>query len=115
MIAYNEGKLDLHEGIKVRARVENEEGELVNGIIETTVGRVVFNQKTPETVPFINTLLTKKNLKTVISDFIARTDFPTTAEFLDQIKTMGFYWSFKQDCHLISEIFQSDDQGVYLA
>jgi len=95
LIAYNEGKLELHEGIKVRTRVENEDGELVSGLIETTVGRVVFNQKTPETVPFVNVLLTKKNLKKVISDIISRTDFPTTAQFLDEIKTMGFYWSFK--------------------
>ncbi len=95
MIAYNEGKLELHKGIKVRAKVENAEGQIVKDIVETTVGRVLFNQKTPDRVPFINVLLTKKNLKKVISDIIKRTDFPTTAEFLDQIKTMGFYWSFK--------------------
>jgi len=95
LIAYNENKLDLHEGIKVRANAEDEEGNIVKQIIETTVGRVVFNQKTPDSVPFINVLLTKKNLKKVISDFITRTDFPTTANFLDEIKTMGFYWSFK--------------------
>ena len=94
-IAYNEGKLVLHEGIKVRVRVENENREINEDLLETTVGRVLFNAKTPEKVPFINTLLTKKNLKKVISDIITRTDFPTTADFLDQIKTMGFYWSFK--------------------
>ncbi len=95
MIAYNEGKFSLHTGIKVKAEVENEEGEFVNGLIDTTVGRVVFNSKKPEKVPFINTLLTKKNLKEVISDIIRRTDLPTTASFLDDIKEMGFYWSFK--------------------
>ena len=95
LIAYHEGKLDLHEGIKVRVRVDDEEGNLTTGIVSTTVGRVVFNEKTPASVPFINTLLTKKNLKKVISGIIARTDFPTTASFLDDIKTLGFYWSFK--------------------
>lgn len=95
IIAYNEGKMNLHKGIKVRVKTEDEEGNMVLGLIDTTVGRVLFNEKTPEKVPFINTLLTKKNLKKVISDIIARTDFPTTSEFLDQIKTMGFYWSFK--------------------
>ena len=91
LIAYNEGRLKLHQGLKVRALVEDGKTEL----IETTAGRVLFNEKRPEGVPFVNTLLTKKNLKKVISDIIQRTDFPTTAQFLDQIKTMGFYWSFK--------------------
>ncbi|MBT8231800.1 MAG: DNA-directed RNA polymerase subunit beta' [Saprospiraceae bacterium] len=95
MIAYNEGRLDLHQGITVKVPVRGEEGTLVSEKVDTTVGRVLFNEKRPEGVPFINILLTKKNLKKVISDIIAQTDFPTTAGFLDQIKTMGFYWSFK--------------------
>jgi len=94
MIAYNEGKFTLHTRIKVKVEVEVE-GELKRALVDTTVGRVLFNEKKPENVPFINTLLTKKNLKKVISDIILRTDFPTTAAFLDQIKTLGFYWSFK--------------------
>jgi len=93
MIAYNEGRLAIHQGLKVRMPIHDEESK--TELIETTVGRVLFNEKRPEGVPFINTLLTKKNLKIVISDIIKRTDFPTTASFLDQIKTMGFYWSFK--------------------
>ena len=95
VIAYNEDKISLHTGIKVRALTENEDGEMVHSLVETTVGRVLFNEMRPEGVPFINSLLTKKNLKLVISDIISRTNFPTTAVFLDKIKTMGFYWSFK--------------------
>ncbi len=95
LIAYNDGKLTLHDPIKVRTLIEDEDGQIGQGIVETTVGRVVFNGKAPKGVPFINVLLTKKNLKKVISDIIIRTDFPTTAAFLDEIKTMGFYWSFK--------------------
>ncbi len=94
MIAYNEGKFTLHTRIRVKAEVE-EEGVVKRALIDTTVGRVLFNEMKPEGVPFINTLLTKKNLKKVISDIILRTDFPTTAGFLDKIKTLGFYWSFK--------------------
>lgn len=95
IIAYNEGKLDLHAVIKVRARVEDENGNLLQKLIETTTGRVLFNESTPEEVPFINELLTKKNLRKVISDVIERTDFYITADFLDSIKEMGFMWSFK--------------------
>ncbi len=95
IIAYNEGAVDLHAPIVTKGRVDDEEGNLVIARIETTVGRVLFNEATPEMVPFINELLTKKNLKNVISGIITRTDFSVTATFLDLIKDMGFYWSFK--------------------
>ncbi|MDX1408555.1 MAG: DNA-directed RNA polymerase subunit beta', partial [Saprospiraceae bacterium] len=95
IIAYNENKVDLHAVINLRAQVENEEGELVYQRIETTPGRVLFNSAIPEGVPFINELLTKKNLKVIISDIIRRTDFPKTAKFLDDIKDMGFDWAFR--------------------
>ncbi|HMO40511.1 MAG TPA: DNA-directed RNA polymerase subunit beta' [Saprospiraceae bacterium] len=95
IIAYNEGKLDLHAAIRVRARVEDEQGKLVQKLIETTTGRVLFNEAVPAEVPFINQLMTKKNLKKIISDVIRRTNFRVTADFLDSIKEMGFLWAFK--------------------
>jgi DNA-directed RNA polymerase subunit beta' len=95
MIAYNEGQLDLHAGIKVRVNVEEENGEMAKKLVDTTTGRVLFNQNVPEGVPFVNVLLAKKNLKRVIADVIERTNFNVTAAFLDSIKEMGFLWSFK--------------------
>ncbi len=95
IIAFNEGVIDLHAVIKVRARVDDEDGNLVIKIIETTVGRVLFNQSTPPTVPYINQLMTKKSLKKIISDIIIRTDFTATAKFLDEIKDLGFFWAYK--------------------
>ncbi len=95
VIAFNEKKLDLHAIIKVRANVEDTPGKMVRKIIETTVGRVLFNQAVPENVPFINQLMTKKSLKKIISDIINRTDFRQTANFLDSIKEMGFFWAYK--------------------
>ena len=95
IIAYNEGKLDLHAVIKVRVYTEDKNGEWSYQLVETTTGRAIFNQAVPEDVPFINTLLTKKNLKKVIGGVIRRTNFAVTADFLDSIKEMGFYWSFK--------------------
>ena len=96
IIAFNEGTIKLHDVIKCRVKVEDpESGELVIKPIETTTGRVIFNQAVPEKVPFVNILLTKKNLKKVIGNVISRTDFTVTAEFLDKIKGMGFYWSYK--------------------
>ena len=95
MIAYNEGKVALHDSIMLRTDVDNELGHIVKDRIETTVGRVLFNQAVPEGVPFVNELLTKKNLKKVIGGIIKRTDFAVAANFLDEIKDLGFYWSFK--------------------
>ena len=95
LIAHNEGRVDLHAKIEAKVKFENEDGTFGLKRTQTTVGRVIFNQATPEKVPFINQLLTKKNLRKVIMDIIERTDFPTTANFLDAIKEMGFYWSFK--------------------
>ncbi|MBK8623371.1 MAG: DNA-directed RNA polymerase subunit beta' [Saprospiraceae bacterium] len=95
IIAFNEGKVDLHAVIKVRAKVEGDNGDLVTKVIETTVGRVIFNQATPKTVPFVNQLMTKKSLKKIIADIINRTDFAETAKFLDSIKDLGFFWAYK--------------------
>ncbi|MGN6195257.1 MAG: DNA-directed RNA polymerase subunit beta' [Ginsengibacter sp.] len=95
IIAYNEHKVDLHAGIKVKANVRNSEGALTNKLIETTVGRVIFNQHVPKNVGFINALLTKKSLREIIGDIIKWTNIPTTAKFLDDIKQLGFRMAFK--------------------
>ena len=95
IIAYNEGKLDLHAWIKVKANVRNDNGQLENKLIETTVGRVLFNQHVPVEVGFVNALLTKKNLREIIGDIINITNVPKTAKFLDDIKQLGFRTAFK--------------------
>jgi DNA-directed RNA polymerase subunit beta' len=94
IIAYNENKIDLHANIRVKTNVR-EGGVLVNKLIETTVGRVLFNQHTPKPVGFVNQLLTKKSLREIIGDIIKITDVPTTAKFLDDIKTLGFRMAFR--------------------
>ena len=94
-IAFNEGKANLHAPIKLYTKVEGENGQLKKAIIDTTIGRALFNEVVPESVPYINILLTKKNLKRVISNTIEQTDFATTARFLDDIKDLGFHWAFK--------------------
>src|SRR6187402_344594 len=57
IIAYNEKMIDLHANIKVRTLVRSDKGELYQKLIDTTVGRVLFNQHVPKTVGFINALL----------------------------------------------------------
>jgi len=95
IIAYNEGKIDLHAWIKVKANVRTESGQLEKKLIETTVGRVLFNQRVPAEVGFVNALLTKKNLREIIGDIITITNVPKTAKFLDDIKQLGFRTAFK--------------------
>ena len=95
VIAFNEGRVELNAGIKVRAKDFNEEGELVDQIIETTVGRVLFNMVVPEEAGYVNEVLNKKSLRDIIGKILAVTDVPTTSEFLDKIKTMGYDFAFK--------------------
>ena len=88
-------QVSLNAGIKVRAKDFNEEGELVYQLIETTVGRVIFNEVVPEEAGFINQVLNKKALRNIIGHVLSVTDVPRTAEFLDKIKSMGFDFAFK--------------------
>lgn len=95
IIAYNEDRIDLHAFIKVKTSVRNAKGVLENKLIETTVGRVLFNQTVPEAAGFINALLTKKSLREIIGNIIKWTDIPQTARFLDDIKQLGFRMAYR--------------------
>ncbi|HET8574089.1 MAG TPA: DNA-directed RNA polymerase subunit beta' [Edaphocola sp.] len=95
VIARNEGKLDLHATIKIRASVREKDGSLETKLIETTAGRVIFNQIVPESNGYINTLLTKKSLREIIGQILKNTDIPQTVKFLDDIKSLGFRTAFE--------------------
>src|SRR5450432_3487408 len=95
IIAYNENQVDLHAYIKVKVNVRNENDVLEKKLLETTVGRVLFNQFTPVEVGFVNQLLTKKSLREIIGNIIKWTNVPKTAKFLDDIKTLGFRMAFR--------------------
>ncbi|MBR4267915.1 MAG: DNA-directed RNA polymerase subunit beta' [Bacteroidales bacterium] len=94
IIAYNEGKAALQAGCKIRANVL-EGDELVSKMIDTTVGRILFNQMVPPQVGFINEVIKKKNLKGIISTVIKRCGMARAVQFLDDIKAMGYYRAFK--------------------
>jgi DNA-directed RNA polymerase subunit beta' len=94
-IALNEEKLDLNARVKIRAKDFNENGELVYKIIQTTAGRVLFNEVVPEAAGYINEVLTKKSLRDIIGKILNATDVPTTAAFLDNIKNMGYKFAFR--------------------
>ncbi len=93
-IAYNEGRVDLHAIIKAKVNTY-EDGQLVNKITETTVGRVLFNEVVPKKVGFINELLTRRSLRDIIGDVLKSTGTDSCSNFLDSIKNMGYEMAFK--------------------
>ncbi|MFO7852110.1 MAG: DNA-directed RNA polymerase subunit beta' [Bacteroidota bacterium] len=93
-IAYNEGKVDLHAVVKVKVN-DIVDGKKVNHLIETTVGRVIFNAYVPDEVGFINDLLTKKSLRDIIGNVLKKSGTAKTATFLDAIKDLGYTMAFK--------------------
>ena len=94
IIAYNEKKVALHSIVKVRIPVVNS-GEKSFEIIETTVGRVIFNEMVPKEIGFINEVLTKKSLRDIIGRVLSKTGTAATAKFLDDIKDLGFEMAFR--------------------
>jgi len=95
IIAYNEGVIDLHAIVKVKVADVDENGEMFKHIIETSVGRIIFNQVVPKEVGYINQLLTKKSLRTIISDIYKKTGNAVTVRFLDDIKDLGYTMAYR--------------------
>ena len=95
IIAYNEKRVDLNAQIRVRTQDINLSGELETKLIETTVGRVLFNEKVPAAAGYINEVLTKKSLRDIIHTILKVTSVPETAAFLDEIKSLGYNFAFK--------------------
>jgi DNA-directed RNA polymerase subunit beta' len=96
VIAYNEGKLSKHAIIKVKANVKDKKtGDVTRKMIETVTGRVIFNQVIPEEVGFVDELLTKKKLQTIIADVFKYAGQAKTAKFLDDIKELGFQMAYR--------------------
>ena len=93
-IALNEGRVDIHAKVKVRVRTI-EDGKAVTRIVETTPGRVVVNQYVPEEIGFQNVLMKKGAIKGIISKVIKTCGVARAAQFLDDIKDLGYYRAFR--------------------
>ena len=94
IIAHNEKRVDMHAIINCRVKVR-ENGEIVTKKIETTVGRVIFNQVVPEEYGYINQLLTKKSFRSIVGEMVRLLGTAVTTKFLDDIKNMGYYMAYK--------------------
>ncbi len=85
-LAYEHGAIKLHAMIRVRIR-----GEL----IETTAGRVFFNEVLPPELGFVNKTFDKKALEELVATCFQRFGNERTAIFLDQLKGLGFAYATK--------------------
>jgi DNA-directed RNA polymerase subunit beta' len=94
IIAYNEGAVELHAKVHCLVNVKRD-GELKQEMIETSVGRLMFNQVVPESVGYINEVLTKKALRGIIGYILNVTSVPEAAKFLDDMKGLGYWMAFK--------------------
>ena len=96
IIAYNEGKLSKHAIIKVRVKLRDKKtGDISIKTMETVTGRVIFNVVVPEEVGYMDELLTKKKLQTIIADVYKTAGLAKAAKFLDDIKEIGFQMAYR--------------------
>jgi DNA-directed RNA polymerase subunit beta' len=94
-IALNERVVELNSSINLRIKDKDPNAEKPYKIIKTTVGRAIFNEFLPENMPYVNEVLTKKALRNVIGKVVKTTSVPETADFLDNIKNLGYNYAFK--------------------
>ncbi|MCH7402395.1 DNA-directed RNA polymerase subunit beta' [Belliella kenyensis] len=93
IIALNEGRISQHALIKCKVTVR-EGNDLVEKVIDTVAGRLIFNQYVPEEVGYVNELLTKKKLQQIIAEVVKICGIARTAQFLDDIKHLGFQMAY---------------------
>ena len=94
-IAYNEGRVTLHAPVKVRVQDLDENGNQIEVLRDTSVGRILVNEFVPKEVGYINEILTKKSLRTIIGNVIKVCGVIRAAQFLDDIKNLGYKMAFK--------------------
>ncbi len=95
IVAYNEKAIDMHAEIGVRLPVDKMDPSKGYEIKKTTAGRIIVNQYVPDEVPYVNEILGKKSLRKIITEVIKSTGVTRTAQFLDDIKNLGYDQAFR--------------------
>ncbi|MDE5787887.1 MAG: DNA-directed RNA polymerase subunit beta', partial [Bacteroidaceae bacterium] len=95
IIAYNEHKVDIHAPIKVIVDDKLEDGTIGKRMVETSVGRVIVNEVVPTEVGFFNEVISKKNLRDIITLVIKTVGVARACEFLDGIKNLGYKMAYE--------------------
>ena len=115
-IAYNEGKCSLHAIVSVIVDDLDENGKLVKKMVkETSVGRVLFNQYVPKEIGYVNTLISKKSLRDIISTVIKKCGVIRSAQFLDDIKNLGYQMAFRGGLSFnLGDVLIPEEKEVYV-
>ena len=95
LIAYNEKVIEMHAEIGVRLPNDKQDPSKGSSIVKTTAGRIIVNQFVPDEVPYVNEVLGKKSLRGIITRVIKSTGVTRTAQFLDDIKNLGYDQAFR--------------------
>ena len=102
LLAYESGQIDKRAKIKIRNAKTQEESSAKNkgkgrgalakteGFVETSLGRVLFNETLPSDYPFVNELMNSKKVEKIVSDVVVKYGRETVEEVLDKIKNLGF-------------------------
>jgi DNA-directed RNA polymerase subunit beta' len=116
LIALNEGAISKHAFIKCKVKVRKDDGSLADEIIETVAGRLIFNQFVPEEVGFVNELLTKKKLQQIIAEVVKICGIARSAQFLDDIKHLGFQTAFQGGLSMgLDDVIIPDEKDPLIA
>ena len=128
LMAYDEGVVGIHAPIKVRMSKEID-GEIVTGLVDATPGRLIFNEKIPQDLGFVERKTKqdmlkleimetcgKKQLGKIVDKCIRIHGFNRTAEVLDDIKSMGYKYSTKGALTVsFSDIFVPEEKPALIA
>ena len=90
IVAFNEKRVDVHAPVKVLVDDVDENGVPFRQLVETSVGRVIVNEIIPVECGFINTIISKKSLRDIITKVIKTVGMARACEFLDGIKNLGY-------------------------
>jgi DNA-directed RNA polymerase subunit beta' len=109
ILAYESGAVDLHVHIRVRLTHDTPP-------VETTVGRVIFNEAIPEELRFINDVADRKVLSSIVSEAYNKLGSTKTVQLLDALKDLGFRFATKSGSGIaIDDIAIPEDKGRILA
>ena len=95
VIAYNEKQVDIHAIIKVIVKDLDAEGNQIEHLVETSVGRVIVNEIVPDELGFVNEVISKKSLRDIITKVIKVVGMARACDFLDGIKNLGYKMAYE--------------------
>ena len=115
-IAYNEGRVTLHAPVQVMVDDVDENGNKIKHLVETSVGRILFNQNVPSEIGYVNEIVSKKSLRGIITKVIKTCGVTRSAQFLDDIKNLGYRMAFRGGLSFnLGDVIIPEEKEEYVA